>query len=210
LGFWLIVAGLLGARLFYVLFHLREFAAKPLKVFFYWQGGLMFQGAVLVAAATAFFLLKKRKQSFWPMADAVAPALALGQSIGRLGCYAAGCCFGRPAHHGPLTVVFPPGSAAPSGFPLYPTQLMEAFSLMAIAIFLGARLSKKPAPGRVFALYALLAGGLRALLEQFRGDFRGAPIGGQAPTFWLALGLMAFGVWGLIRYSPRTPLNFVH
>jgi phosphatidylglycerol:prolipoprotein diacylglycerol transferase len=205
LGFWLIIWGLLGSRLFYVLFHWGEFSSQPFKILLYWQGGLMFQGAVVAAGLAAFMILKKQGRSFWSAADAMGPPLALGQSVGRLGCYAAGCCYGQPAPGFALAVIFPPGVPAPGGFPLYPTQLMESLGLFTLSVVLWLYLRRRPAPGRVFGLYLLLAGALRLVMEQYRGDFRGLPFWGQAPTFWVALGLAAVGLWRLTRRS-RSPI----
>jgi phosphatidylglycerol:prolipoprotein diacylglycerol transferase len=200
LGFWLVVAGLMGARIFYVLFHLPEFASHPIRVFQYWRGGLMFQGAVFASALSAFIYFKKTGQNFWARADAVAPALALGQALGRIGCYSAGCCYGLLASPTwPIRAVFPPGGAAPAGLPLYPVQLMECLGLLLLFFTLLRYIKKGPPRGRIFGLYLLGAGLLRAVMEQFRGDFRGPEVGGQAPTFWLALTLAALGLWGLRR-----------
>ncbi|MDR2142359.1 MAG: prolipoprotein diacylglyceryl transferase [Deltaproteobacteria bacterium] len=208
LGFWLIVFGLIGARLFYVICHWSEFRAHPVTIFFYWKGGLMFQGAVVAAALTAIVVLRAQGLGFWAPADAVGPPLALGQAVGRLGCYAAGCCYGRPAPADfPLAAVFPPGSVAPARFPLYPTQLMEGLGLLLLALGLWLFLKKSPPPGRVFGAYLLGAGALRASLEQWRGDFRGPEFLSQAPTFWLALALAAVGLWALCRPRPGQSLT---
>jgi phosphatidylglycerol:prolipoprotein diacylglycerol transferase len=195
LGFWLIVSGLVGARLFYVLFHWPEFQRRPLAILEYWRGGLMFQGGVVAAGLFAFYRLRAESQRFLAFADAVAPPLAFGQSLGRLGCHAAGCCYGRPVTDFPLAAVFPPGGPAPFGFPLYPTQLGEAMGLFALFLALFFSLKKYPPPGRVFGFYLFGAGSLRAFMEQFRGDDRGPEFWGQAPTFWLAALAAVFGLW---------------
>ncbi|MDR0549296.1 MAG: prolipoprotein diacylglyceryl transferase [Deltaproteobacteria bacterium] len=195
LGFWLIVMGLIGARLFYVICHLAEFQRQPLRVLAYWRGGLMFQGGVVLAAFFAYGYVKLKGLNFWGLADSLAPPLALGQSLGRLGCHAAGCCYGQAAPLTfPLTVTFPPGGAAPAGFPLYPTQLSESLGLLALFVFLYGFLKKRPPNGRIFGLYLIGAGSLRLIMERYRGDYRGSPILGEAPTFWLALGAVALGL----------------
>ncbi|MDR1872163.1 MAG: prolipoprotein diacylglyceryl transferase [Deltaproteobacteria bacterium] len=205
LAFWLIIAGLIGARLFYVIFNWPMFKGQPLTILAYWRGGLMFQGALFLATLTAFILIRRQKLSFGAFSDAVAPALALGQSVGRLGCYAAGCCYGRPAPDFPLAVIFPPGSPAPFGFPLYPTQLLESLGLFTLFWGLFAYLKRGPARGRVFGLYLVGAGSLRAMMETLRGDFRGEKIWGQAPTFYLALTAILAGL--LVLSWPRKSLR---
>jgi phosphatidylglycerol:prolipoprotein diacylglycerol transferase len=208
LGFWLIVFGLIGSRLFYVIFHWSEFSGHFLRVFQYWQGGLMFQGAVGLASAFAYLQIRRSGASFWDRADAAAPCLALGQALGRLGCYSAGCCYGLLASPGwPLAAVFPPGSAAPPGVPLYPVQLMESLGLFILFGVLYTLVSRRRRPGRIFGLYLMAAGLLRAVMEQFRGDFRGTEIFGQAPTFYMAAGLFGLGLWGWQRAGRlRQPL----
>ncbi|MDR1677038.1 MAG: prolipoprotein diacylglyceryl transferase, partial [Deltaproteobacteria bacterium] len=97
LAFWLVLFGLLGSRLAYCVFHYRYFKYQPLKIIKYWEGGLMFQGGLLFGLLLTVFLAARGKFNFLIMSDALAPALALGQAIGRLGCLLAGCCHGRPA-----------------------------------------------------------------------------------------------------------------
>lgn len=153
--FWMILAGLIGSRLFYVLFHWPEFAGQPASVLAYWRGGLMFQGGVLTALAVAPFFLRRYQLPFWPTADVMAPSLALGQCFGRLGCFGAGCCYGQVTGlDNPLGVIFPPNSLAiPSGglLPLWPTQLMESFGLLVLALLLTLALVR---PGRQSARFA--------------------------------------------------------
>lgn len=208
--FWMILAGLIGSRLFYVLFHWPEFAGQPALVLAYWRGGLMFQGGVLTALVLAPFFLRRYRLPFWPTADVMAPSLALGQCFGRLGCFAAGCCYGRYAgEDNPLAVVFPPGSLAPSGPPLWPTQLMESFGLLVLALILtwavrsGARAFSRP--GRVAAFYLFGAGLLRLGMEFLRGDYRGdAVFRGLPPTTLTALLAAIFGLILLIWLRPRS------
>jgi phosphatidylglycerol:prolipoprotein diacylglycerol transferase len=201
--FWMILAGLLGSRLFYVIFHWPEFSGHPLAILAYWRGGLMFQGGVLTALAVSPLFLKRYGLSFWPAADVMAPSLALGQALGRLGCFTAGCCYGRPAGPAnPLGVTFPPGSLAPFGIPLWPTQLLESAGLLALALILGLSLGRSQSafsrPGRVAALYLAGAGLLRLLMESLRGDYRGDPVIWHLPPTTLAAALAAILGLGLI------------
>lgn len=207
--FWMILAGLVGSRFFYVVFHWPEFAGQPATVLAYWRGGLMFQGGVLLALALAPIFLRRYGLSFWPTADVMAPSLALGQAFGRLGCFAAGCCHGRYAGEGnPLALVFPPGSLAPAGLPLWPTQLMESGGLLVLALILtlavrsGGRAFSRP--GRAAALYLFGAGLLRLGMEFLRGDYRGDPlVWGLAPTTLTAMLAAALGLALLVWLRPR-------
>jgi phosphatidylglycerol:prolipoprotein diacylglycerol transferase len=130
--------------------------------------------------------LAKYKLRFWEAADVIAPALALGQGIGRIGCFFAGCCYGlKTSPANPLAVVFPYNSIAPANTPLWPTQLAEAICLLALSGFLFYSLKPSSAGdrrGRVAGIYLLGAGLIRLGLEFFRGDDRGRQILGWPPT----------------------------
>jgi phosphatidylglycerol:prolipoprotein diacylglycerol transferase len=202
--FWMVMAGLIGSRLAYVAFHWPEFEGDWGGILAYWRGGLMFQGGLAGALLVAPIFLKKEGLAFWPAFDVLAPSLALGQALGRLGCLSAGCCYGRPLEPGVgWGLTFPPGSQAPAGLPLWPTQLVEAFFLALLALGLTAAL-RAPwcrRPGRVAALYLAGAGALRLVMESFRGDFRGDPLFLGLPPTTLAAALTL--VLGL-ALLPRT------
>jgi phosphatidylglycerol:prolipoprotein diacylglycerol transferase len=207
----MVLAGLLGSRIFYVMAHWPEFAGRPSAMLAYWQGGLMFQGGVLTALILSPIFLKRYALPFWPTADVMAPSLALGQAVGRLGCLGAGCCYGGPAGpNNPLALVFPPGSLAPAGLPLWPTQLMESTGLFLLALTLFLILRSRARffsrPGRPAAFYLMSAGLLRLLTEFFRGDFRGAAIvAGLPPTTLTALAAALLGLILLFRGKPVRP-----
>jgi phosphatidylglycerol:prolipoprotein diacylglycerol transferase len=190
--FWMVLAGLAGSRLAYAAFHWPEFEDDWLSVLFYWRGGLMFQGGFIGALLVSPFFLKKESLAFWPTADVLAPSLALGQAMGRLGCLSAGCCYGRPLEPGvSWGLTFPLESLAPPGLPLWPTQPVEALflALLAAGLVAALRLPRFQRPGRVAALYLIGAGVVRLALESFRGDFRGEfPLLNLPPTT-LAAGL---------------------
>jgi phosphatidylglycerol:prolipoprotein diacylglycerol transferase len=214
--FWILVSGILGSRLVFVLVHAGEYArlcagsgpqpfgrvlsdcAAPLRI---WQGGLVFYGGALAATAVTAWFARRQRWSFGRVADLLAPSLALGHAFGRLGCFFAGCCFGKPWASG---VVFPPGSVAYDDLltagriaigaratpPLHPTQLYEAAGeLVIFFVLLWARRRKRFA-GAVALLYAALYAGLRFVVEVFRGDAgRGFLATLATPRLSLALGL---------------------
>jgi phosphatidylglycerol:prolipoprotein diacylglycerol transferase len=183
----MVVFGVIGSRLFFVLFNWNLFKGGSwLKVAAFWRGGLMFQGGPVLAIVAAPFFLAKYKLRFWEAADVIAPSLALGQGIGRIGCFFAGCCYGRetsPAN--PLAVIFPYNSIAPANTPLWPTQLAESICLLALSgfLFYSLKLSSASARrGKVAGIYLLGAGLTRFIIEFFRGDDRGRQILGWPPT----------------------------
>jgi phosphatidylglycerol:prolipoprotein diacylglycerol transferase len=200
--FWMVLAGLVGSRLAYVAFHWPEFAGDWWGIPAYWRGGLMFQGGPVLAVLVSPYFLQKEGLAFWPTADVLAPSLALGQALGRLGCLAAGCCYGHPLEPGAgWGLIFPPESQAPAGLPLWPTQAVEAFSLALLALGLVVALGapRLRRPGLVAALYLAGTGAIRLILEVFRGDFRGEPLFFDLPPTALAAAL--FLVLGLALLS---------
>jgi phosphatidylglycerol:prolipoprotein diacylglycerol transferase len=212
LSFWILVSGLIGSRIFYVAVNARDFAhacvgggaevgdggdgARTLaaavwdctRVLHVWEGGLVFYGGFLAAGVTAVLFARRQGWSFWTVGDVFAPSLAIGHAFGRIGCFAAGCCFGKVCEVGARWgVSFPAESVAfqdlqsagaiePGAVttpPLFPTQLYEAAGELAIFALLLA-LARRPAarrPGTLLLLYALSYGTLRFVVEMFRGDF---------------------------------------
>jgi phosphatidylglycerol:prolipoprotein diacylglycerol transferase len=185
----LVFAGIIGARLLYVLLNASFYLAHPLDAFKVWEGGLVFYGGFLTAAAAGVVYARRHKVPVAKLADCLAPALALGQGIGRWGCFLAGCCYGKPTTL-PWSVTFnDAASLAPLNVPLHPTQLYEALGNLVIAWFLFTRLVKKPdAPqGQVFWLYVLCYGLLRFAVEIVRGDDRGPMFADLYPSQLLSI-----------------------
>jgi phosphatidylglycerol:prolipoprotein diacylglycerol transferase len=193
---WMVIFGLLGSRLLYVILHHSLYFEKPLRILKFWEGGLVFHGGLITAIIVAFIALRISKGSFLQMGDALAPALSLGQGVGRLGCLLEGCCYGRHAGDNfPISLVFPRGGGAPYGTPLYPTQAMESLGLfiLTFALFMILRRNLRPC-GLVLGAYLLGAGLLRFSLEFLRGDDRGPLLLGYPPTTYVAALLAAAGV----------------
>lgn len=174
LGFYGILGALVGARLLFVLINFNYFLKHPLEIFMFWKGGLVFLGGALGAAlSTYIFFFKAFKQPILTWADALAPGIALGQGIGRWGCFFAGCCYGKPTNL-PWAITFTnPDSLAPLFVPLHPTQIYH--SLAGFLTFVVLMLSKKhlKRPGQLFGFFLILYAIFRFSLEFFRGDYRG-------------------------------------
>ncbi|MDR0355872.1 MAG: prolipoprotein diacylglyceryl transferase [Deltaproteobacteria bacterium] len=199
MAFYLIIAGIFGSRLAYVLFHLPHYAVNPISMLKYWEGGLMFQGGLLAGLLVAVILARLQHLNLLMMADAIAPGLALGQAFGRLGCLLAGCCYGFVAPDSfPFGQTFPFGSLAPAGRPLYPTQAAESLGLFAITAILLFLLQRKRPVGLVLGAYLALSGCLRFIVDQYRGDFRGPRTFGLVPTSWAALCIALSGLFLIV------------
>jgi len=166
-AFWTVLAGVVGARVFFFLYN-PEYLTSWYRLFFFWEGGLVWYGGVLFGALTAVYFIKKRNIPFWKFADIVSIPLSVGLGFGRIGCTMAGCCYGKVCHS-PFSIVFKdPHSAAPLGIPLCPTQPLSAAANFAIAGLLYLLYKKRRAPGETFGFYLILYGTFRFFIEFLR------------------------------------------
>ncbi len=173
MAIWAIVAAVAGARLFHVLVYWPVYAADPREIYRLWNGGLVFYGGLLAAAAVCVAFLRRRGLAFLPVADAAALGIPLGLAFGRVGCLLAGCCYGKPATV-PWAVVFTNASSLATPYiPLHPTQLYESLAALAIFGALAATRKRFVTPGMRFWTMLILYGIARAALEIFRNDPRG-------------------------------------
>jgi len=173
LSFYILISAIIGSRIFYVMTDLDVFLADPVEIFRIWNGGLVFYGGFIMATIVAVIYMKITRMPLWQTADIMAPGLALGQSIGRIGCFFAGCCYGKICNL-PWAVTFTnPNSLAPRGIPLHPTQIYSVISDFLIFAVLWFFRKKSRFHGQIFWLYVLLYGITRPIVEIYRGDFRG-------------------------------------
>lgn len=194
------VGAFLGARAFHIFFERPGFYFQyPSFIPKFWYGGFVFYGGFFVAFILCLLLCIKRNYDYRAYADIFAPVLALGYSIGRLGCLCAGCCFGRPTDL-PWGITFPLGVEAPPGIPLHPTQIYSSlweFIVFVILMILERRATFKNQIGSLFGLWLILHAIGRALVEQFRGDFRGATPFNLSLSTWLSVVALALGFYML-------------
>ncbi|MEM1010136.1 MAG: prolipoprotein diacylglyceryl transferase, partial [Myxococcota bacterium] len=132
-----------------------------------WEGGLVFHGGLIGGIVATWRYTHKYRISFFFMADVIVPTLALGQFFGRIGCFAAGCCFGKSSTL-PWAQQFP-GVLARKGL-LHPTQLYEALGVLVLFFVLLIVRHRKRFHGQVLVAYMMLYGALRFVIEIFRGD----------------------------------------
>jgi phosphatidylglycerol:prolipoprotein diacylglycerol transferase len=199
LFFWILVSSLVGARLLFVLLNLGQYLrictapAEPRTTWqaiydctrglHLWEGGFTYFGGFIAALAVSLWYSRRHGLSFVRVADLCTPLLALGHFFGRLGCFFAGCCYGK-ATTSALGVPFPPQSlafqemvvrgtlaltagATPA---LHPTQLYEALTELCIFAALMVVVRRKRYHGQLLVLYLLLYPAARAMIELFRGD----------------------------------------
>jgi phosphatidylglycerol---prolipoprotein diacylglyceryl transferase len=175
LVFWCVLWGIVGARIFYIFLNIPYFMSNPLEIPMLQKGGLAFQGGFLGGALAGVWFIRNKKLPLRLLLDLSAPYLALGQAIGRVGCFLNGCCYGRPVDWG---LYFPVHEAK-----LHPTQLYEAFGLLLIFVILKTAQRKVHQAGYIFVLYLWLAAIERFTVEFFRADHT---------TLWLGLSLFQY------------------
>ncbi len=187
LGIASIIAGLVGAKLLLIVIDFDQYRASPRALLDVLQSGGVFYGGLLGGIPVAWWYIRKHALPLFSTLDVLAPSVALGQFIGRLACFAAGCCYGTSSTM-PWSVIFRNEDAhalvgVPLGVPLHPSQLYESFGALLLLFLLLAVLKKRKFHGQVFALYLILYAILRFTLEFFRGDVaRGTVFGGALST----------------------------
>ncbi len=170
--FYAILVGLVGAKIWYYFTELGETGEASSLLDMLTSAGT-FHGGIIFAIFFVLWYVHKHKLDFKVIGDVLAPGVALAHFFGRMGCFSAGCCWGKEAHDSPIALTFTgtnTSTGVPHGVPLYPTQLMEAIlNLLNFAILL-LFFRKKKFNGQVFVLYILNYSIIRFFVEFFRGD----------------------------------------
>lgn len=204
LCFYMLIAAIVGSRVLYVVIDWPTFQQDPVEIIRIWHGGLVFYGGFIAALLTAFWCIKKKGIPLWKTADILAPPVAFGQFVGRIGCFFAGCCYGRVCDL-PWAVTFTdPESLAPKGIALHPTQLYSSLNALLVFVVLVLLRRIKSFEGQIFWMYVLLYGLSRSILEFFRGDERGTLVADMVSTSQLIGVIMAaMAIAMIIVLRPR-------
>jgi len=202
--FYVLLAALIGSRLLFVLTNLQEYSSDPIKALKIWEGGLVFYGGLLPAVVVGIWYIKKQGLALWQVTDIFAPSVAIGHAFGRIGCFCAGCCYGKACSL-PWAVTFKdPRSLAPLGIPLHPTQLYSSLTEFLIFGFLVLLRRRKKFHGELFWSYILVYSVARFLLEYLRGDPRGSVLGGLFSTSQvIGIPLVGISVFMLLYLKKR-------
>ncbi len=192
------LAGLGGAKLFMFLFDFQEYWRDPGRIFSLetLQSAGVYQGGFLAALVTAVIYLRRQRLPLWSTADVFAPGLAAGHAVGRLGCFAAGCCWGVGTHL-PWAVTFRNTLATtgvPLGVPLHPAQLYESAANVAIFAFLWRKILRPHVAGEIVGWYLMLYSTARFLIEFVRSHEQPLEFG-LSLTQWISLATLALGLW---------------
>lgn len=200
----IIIWSLVGARVFSVLFdgNLNWYLQNPHEIIAVWKGGLTFYGGFLFGLIAGIWYIRKYAFDGWQMADIMAPALALGAAVGRLGCFASGDSFGKPTDL-PWAVTFTnPHGLAPVGIALHPTQIYSVITNMAVFAILLWWQKRQKFRGELFLIFMILYAATRSFVEVFRNDPRGVYLNGLISTSQI-ISILAAGV-AIIFYISRS------
>jgi phosphatidylglycerol:prolipoprotein diacylglycerol transferase len=197
---WVLGSALIGSRIYYALQHPEDFRDDWLEVFRVWRGGLTQYGGLIGALVVGWLYVRSRRWSFRRIGDLLAPALALGEAITRIGCLLSGCCYGRPAAL-PWCVHYPPDAPAAQdpavdGLAVHPSPLYLSLGNLALAFALARAQRWGMRPGRVLALYlgisSLLRYGVDITRHYTHGDRISIAGASLAHSQWV--GLLLLGV----------------
>ena len=178
LGIYIIISALIGAKLLLVITDFRTFMTDPSELITLARSGGVFYGGLILAVSVALWYIRKIGLPLWTTCDVFAPGVALGHVVGRMGCFFAGCCWGRETDV-PWAITFTDPYAAanvgtPLNVPLHPTQLYEAGAEgLILLLLLSTEKKGSKYPGRTFWLYMLLYAVSRFIIEFYRNDPRG-------------------------------------
>jgi phosphatidylglycerol:prolipoprotein diacylglycerol transferase len=178
-----LITGFLGSKITYILTNLQAFLQNPAS--FLSSDGWVVWGGIIGGIIGGWIWCKIRKLDFMAYFNLMIPVVALAQGFGRIGCFLAGCCYGRPTDSC-IGVVFPAGSMAPAGIALLPTQLFSAAGDLLITAVLLLLDRKKHARGMLLVWYLLLYGAGRFIIEFFRDAPRGA-VGALSTSQFISL-----------------------
>jgi phosphatidylglycerol---prolipoprotein diacylglyceryl transferase len=223
LGLWMILGAIVGSKILLLLTE-PGYRENPLHLFSldFLRSGGVFYGGLLGAAAAGYIVVRRLGMSWWPVADAGACGIPIGQAIGRLGCFSAGCCWGKPTNAW-FGVHFTDAGREVTGVPivdayggplhLHPTQLYESGATLLIFFFLLWLHKRKRFSGQVLLAYAILYSIVRFIIEFWRDDPRGDIAGlttltglSSSQMLSILLGVSAFVLY-LVRGRNATALK---
>ncbi len=164
LALYVLISGIIGARILFVILNMKYFLKNPLEIFMITQGGLTILGAIPFATIVGILYAKKKNLPVLKLADFIIVYVALGQAIGRIGCFLNGCCYGKPTSSF-FGVRFPGYSEV-----VHPTQIYSALAMFILFLILRFIRDRKTYDGQVFISYGLFYCVFRIFVEFLRSD----------------------------------------
>lgn len=191
IGIVCVIFGLLGAKILFCIVEFESVMANPKSIIS--SNGFVVYGGIIGGTLAAFLYCKKKKLDFLKYFDLVMPSISLAQGFGRIGCFIAGCCYGKETNCA-LGIAFSNSKFAPNGVKLIPTQLISSAGNFLIMIILILYARKQRQPGKVGALYLLLYSIGRYFIEFLRNDFRGEVFGIFSTSQFISIFTFLLGV----------------
>lgn len=191
-----VVFGLFGAKLLYWITVIDEIIANP-KMMLDLADGFVVYGGIIVGIVACFIYSKIKKFGLLPYMDLILPSVALAQAFGRLGCFLAGCCYGKETDSA-CHIVFTESQFAPNNVQLIPTQLFSSglnFLHFAVLVIIARKVKK---PGIVSACYLIFYSVGRFILEFFRGDIERGSVGALSTSQFISIFILIAGVVMLV------------
>ncbi len=193
IGIYLVCAGIVGARIFFIIQFFEDYKNNLLSIFKIYEGGLVYYGGLVAGALTLFVYVRKHRLPVLKLFDIITPSIALGLGFGRIGCFLNGCCFGKLATHVPWAVRFPrtidktgmiDGSPAflhqyelglvrlsdIHTLPIHPTQLYSFLADVVLFFLLNAFFKYRKKDGEVLILFGIVYPIIRYSMELLRND----------------------------------------
>lgn len=168
-----VISGIIGGKLLYIITEWKLVIEDPSIIFREFGNGFVIYGAIMGGALAIALYSRKNQWSVLELADLIIPGVALAQGFGRIGCLLAGCCYGAETHSF-IGIIFPEGSLAPAGVPLYPTQIFSSIFDFALGLFLLWYGNKNKEQGKTLSMYMIIYSVGRFLVEFLRNDPRGS------------------------------------
>lgn len=197
LAYACLIFGFVGAKLLYCIVEFDKVIADPME--FISGSGFVVYGGIIAGVIAGIVYTRKYHMDFWKYFDIAMPCVLLAQGFGRIGCFLAGCCYGKETDS-IIGVVFPASSLAPSGVKLIPTQLISSIGCFMIVGVLLYFLNKKHRDGTIGSLYLIFYSIGRFIIEFFRNDYRGS-IGILSTSQFIAILTLILGIILYMRMS---------
>ena len=175
LGIWCLIGGIIGAKLMYYIVEFPQILKDP-SILWHFSDGFVVYGGIILGILTGYLYCRKKKLVFIKYFDLVMPSIALAQGFGRIGCFLAGCCYGKETS-GALAVTFTNSDFAPNNVALIPTQIYSSILDFLHFLLLLYVAKHKKADGQVAACYLIFYSIGRFVIEFFRGDIERGSVG---------------------------------
>lgn len=198
LFFACMIGCLVGGKTLYCIVEYKEFLSNPAMIFDL-ENGFVIYGGLIGGFIGGWYYCKKMFIDFLEYFEMLIPSLPWAHGIGRIGCFMAGCCHGRPtdAWYG---IAYINSTIAPNGIKLIPTQLISCFLLLCLSMILFYLASKKPKPGILISVYMILYSIGRFMIEFLRSDSRGNVFFLSTSQF-IAIFTLLFGIYLYKRFN---------